>query len=264
MINDSPTRQDLAATTGRRIDIQDPVTFFGPVEFTELRETPIQRVPLSNATPSVLNLERLVFENTSPVLVTNFIDGQEGQYFIALGDGNTVVVNNANIVTSSGSNTTLANGNVYAFVLVNGQWREQGGAPVPNLGPLNTVLSSAVTLTTSGTWTTILSLTLTPGSWLVHSISCFTDSHSGEVLYGVRIHDTTNNTTLLSGQMFAHNKVPNTDTVSIGGIVSIAGTATVALQAITDTGGSVVQVQAQTPNFASGNTATILSAIRVA
>ena len=260
MINN--IRQSLELMTGMPLRIVDPVEFAGPVKFEELSETPLEFCKLFDTSPTVLNLERIKFQNPTPVTVTNFDDGQEGQYIIVVGDGQTIIDHGTNIFNTAGADITLANGRVYAYVKVEDVWREQGGTPTPNLAFASQALAANVTLINASTWYTALSVSLGAGTWLVNAHATFQGNHNGEVLYGARITDGTIH--YASGQTFAHNKNPNTDTMALTCIISLASTTTISLQGITDTGGSVVTVRAQTNSFPSGNTATVLTALRIA
>jgi len=79
--------------------------------------------PKGVTTPSVKNVRCWVCQNTAPVTITDFLDGQEGQTLKVLGDGNSSVQNGPNIVTASGAVALMAN-KVYTFTLFNGVWYE--------------------------------------------------------------------------------------------------------------------------------------------
>lgn len=257
----SPVRQELSSVTGQALRIADPVEFQGPVKFEELSETPLEFTKLGDTSPTVLNLERIKFQNTSGVTVTNFDNGQEGQYIIVVGDGQTTLQHGTNIFNTSGANITLTNNRVYAYVRVQGVWREQGGTPVPTLSFASSALSANVTLVTAGTWYDGLSVSLAAGTWLVNSMVSFSTTHSSDILCGARITDKTNH--FASTQQFLHNKNPNAGSLALSCLISLASTTTIFMQGITDVSGSVALLRAQTPNYASGNTATTLTAVRI-
>lgn len=117
-------RNELSTPTGNQLRIADPVRFEGVIEFAELPEQPILRVEKAELTPDVLNVTRLAFSNTVTTIITNFLSPQEGQHIILLGDGNTEVANNSNIVNHSASNTKLDNGVAYSYVYMLGKWRQ--------------------------------------------------------------------------------------------------------------------------------------------
>lgn len=76
--------------------------------------------------PSVKNVERIRAINESPVTIENFVDGQEGQHLLVLGDGFTTVQNNSRIITNNGADVLLDVNKVYTFVRYNNKWYEQG------------------------------------------------------------------------------------------------------------------------------------------
>ena len=257
----SPVRQELSSVTGQVIRIADSVEFQGPVKFEELSETPLEFTKTGDTTPTVLNLERIKFQNTSPVTVTNFDNGREGQYIIVVGDGQTIVQHGTNIFNTAGANITLINNRVYAYVRVQGVWREQGGTPVPTLAFTSATRTSNVTLINSGVWYDVFSLSLAAGVWLLNTSVQFQHTTNGEVLYGLRISDGTNH--FASGQKFAHNKNPNSGILNLTSLITLASTTTVLTQAITDTGGSSVTVRAATSLYPSGDTASQINAVRI-
>src|SRR5436190_7162545 len=89
---------------------------------------------LLDPTPSVENVSRLKFRNTTAVLVTDFERGQEGQALDILGDGFTTVENNDRIVTSDAADLLLKEGVTYRFVhfsptkrYLDGAWHQSAG-----------------------------------------------------------------------------------------------------------------------------------------
>lgn len=78
----------------------------------------------ADATPSIKQIEKLVFKNTGAVLVTHFKDAQPGQEITILGDGFTTIQNNAKLVTNTGADKLLVAGKVYRFTNFNGVWHE--------------------------------------------------------------------------------------------------------------------------------------------
>jgi hypothetical protein len=82
-----------------------------------------------DTTPSVLNVEKLQFRNTSPVTVVAFDDGKVGQSIEVYGDGQTTVANNAKILRATGITSLLPSGSVSTFTkLEDGVWHEHSGA----------------------------------------------------------------------------------------------------------------------------------------
>jgi len=261
-ILDSPLRRELGQLTGRPLRIVDNVEFASPVKFEELSEAPLQLIPTNSTTPSVLNLLRFKFQNTVPITVTNFIGGQEGQHIMVIGDGNTTITHGTQIFNTSGANLLLVDNRVYSYLFAQGAWREQGGAPVPNLSFSSAALTAITTLINSGTWYDSVSLSLSAGTWLVNAHATFQSTHSNDVLYGLRLSNGTNH--FASTQRFAHNKSPNVSNLALTSLIPLISTTTIRLQGITDVGGSAVTMRAATSLYPSGNTATIISAVRVA
>lgn len=69
--------------------------------------------------------DRVFFQNTGPLTVTNFVGGQPGQVLHILGDGNTTLQNNITIKTATGVDELLQNGTYYSFLLDdNDVWHE--------------------------------------------------------------------------------------------------------------------------------------------
>src|SRR6267378_7619494 len=91
-----------------------PTQFEGPTKFTTLPTQTVDKIKKNATTPNVLNLERLVTNNTIATTVTDFPGGADGQKLsILANDANTTIANNAKIVTNTGANKLLANGKVY-------------------------------------------------------------------------------------------------------------------------------------------------------
>lgn len=91
-------------------------------------EKKFERNSKADTTPSVLNVEKLIFKNTGAVLVTKFDNGQPNQEISILGDGFTTIQNNANIQTAAGVNTLLVVGLVYRYTYFAGKWHEDAGS----------------------------------------------------------------------------------------------------------------------------------------
>jgi hypothetical protein len=106
-----------------RITIPNEVHFENVVTFEQLVENPVLAAPVADATPSVLNTTRIKLTNTSPVTITNFREGQEGQTIYLIGDGQTSVAHNTDIKTHTGSTILLEIDKVYIF-LKDGAWKE--------------------------------------------------------------------------------------------------------------------------------------------
>lgn len=77
-----------------------------------------------DTTPSVLNINFLILSAyDSATTITDFDDGLSGQDLYLLGDTDVTIANNANIVTNTGANKTLAQ-LIYHFKNYNGVWYE--------------------------------------------------------------------------------------------------------------------------------------------
>lgn len=130
--------------------VTNPVEFQERVSFLQLPETPLS--PAVGATPSVLNNTKIVFSNSSPTDVTNLREAQEGQTVFLIGDGNTTLKNNANLVL--GADLLLQNNKVTILTFRNGAWYpQQSNTPtvtLPHLtislpcGELHTQTSNSV------------------------------------------------------------------------------------------------------------------------
>lgn len=84
----------------------------------------VGKFAVGDTTPSVKNVRCWICQNTGPVDITNFDDGQEGQTLKILGDGHSSVdPASGKIVTASGAVALMAN-KVYTFTLFNGVWYE--------------------------------------------------------------------------------------------------------------------------------------------
>lgn len=94
------------------------------VQFAELPEQPVEKVPVGVTSVRVLNRTRFQFFNTMKTIIVNFLDGQEGQEIILLGEGYTEVANNANIVNHSASDVKLTNGAAHKWCYMAGKWRQ--------------------------------------------------------------------------------------------------------------------------------------------
>lgn len=259
-MNNSPVRQELSSVTGQVIRIADSVEFQGPVKFEELSETPLEFTKTGDTTPTVLNLERIKFQNTSPVTVTNFDNGREGQYIVVVGDGQTIIQHGTNIFNTAGVDITLANGRVYAYVRVQGVWREQGGTPSISLSSLTAARASDLALTTSNVWVDAVTLSLTAGTWLINAHSTVRNTLGFVVIYAARISVTTPRA---STQITTPAAADANGSMSLTCLVTIASTTNAILQIITNTGDPANLLKATTNISGSGNNATQVTALRI-
>lgn len=119
-------RSDVVGTGLERIESEQVIN--AQETRNALAKQFIRKAKIGDTTPSVLNVERLEFRNSSALLVTAFDDGQEGQKIEVLGDGNTTVENNAKIVTAGGADLLLDEGAVYGFTRYSdGKWHQSAG-----------------------------------------------------------------------------------------------------------------------------------------
>lgn len=79
---------------------------------------------MDNTTPSVSNLNVLVFVNTAPVTITNFLRGAFFQTIRLVGDGFTTVDHNATIKTNTAAPKLLSADKIYVFTNVDEVWIE--------------------------------------------------------------------------------------------------------------------------------------------
>lgn len=117
-------RDRLAVPSGDVLSFADPINFLATVTYAQIAEQPIETVATGSTTVNVLNITRLVFENTVATTVTNFIGGQEGQELKILGDGYTTLQHGTNIFTNTAANKLLATNKVYTFTKFSSGWVE--------------------------------------------------------------------------------------------------------------------------------------------
>lgn len=96
-----------------RIVFNREVHFEDMVSRNVLEKRNIHR--LLEATPNVLNREFFECANSSPITVTDFLNGSPGQRLYILGDGNTTIEHGTFIFTSTGLDKLLAQFKVYCF-----------------------------------------------------------------------------------------------------------------------------------------------------
>jgi len=92
------------------------------VTFQQLPERPIRDVDDGATTVNVLNIERVRFANTNPTTVTDFLDGQEGQEIVLLGDGQTTIDHGTQIKNSTGADRLLSADRIYYYVRFDNVW----------------------------------------------------------------------------------------------------------------------------------------------
>lgn len=82
---------------------------------------------IGNVVHNVKDLEHIVLSHTAATVVTNFLNGRDGQPLQVLStNGNATIANNANIVTNTGANKLLTANLVYRFHFYKstGKWHE--------------------------------------------------------------------------------------------------------------------------------------------
>lgn len=102
----------------------DDHIFTGIIRFFKL---PVQfkgLLKIGSVTPIITDAETWIAQNTGPITITNLLGGYDGQQVRILGDGQTTMANNANIVTNTGANKLLASNKFYRFTLHNKVWYE--------------------------------------------------------------------------------------------------------------------------------------------
>ena len=101
---------------------------------------------MRGATPSVKNINVFKCQNTAPVTITNFVDGQPAQQIWILGDGLATVQHGTRIITSSLADKLLEDEILYIFVYIDGIWHELSGSGSSATGGLvrqDTVVTTA-------------------------------------------------------------------------------------------------------------------------
>jgi len=95
-----------------------------PATHLVLDKSFVRKLKKSDTTPSVLNTELCIAQNTGAVTVTDFLEGAEGQHLYILGDGFTTVADNTKIFTNTGANKLLATELFYHFIRFGSVWVE--------------------------------------------------------------------------------------------------------------------------------------------
>ena len=80
----------------------------------------IGKIPVGVVQPKVTNVEFWQTQNTGAVLITNFLDGQDGQSLYLLGDGFTSL--DYTTMDVGIANLLLTNGLIYHLVRMNDRW----------------------------------------------------------------------------------------------------------------------------------------------
>lgn len=133
--------------------------------------------------------------------------------------------------------------------------------PNVSLTSSSSFISSNVNLSTSA-WTTVTSLSLAAGTWLVTATATITRGASGVRTFSARIASST--TTYASSSQGLATVSGNTANITCTGIVTIASTTTVNMQATTNTTGSPVDYAAAVDPIMGSTGASGLVAVRLA
>lgn len=111
------------------IQVPGQIQVEGPAKPLILPTDFVGNIKVADTTPSVKNAVTWIAQNTSPLVITQFDDGQDGQVLYILGDGFTTVADNANIKNNNGNDTLLEPGAVYTYKRMVGVWYQlQGNA----------------------------------------------------------------------------------------------------------------------------------------
>ena len=114
--------EELSSQSAEQLKIAREVEFMYGVVFQQLPERPIRDVDDGATEVNVLNIERVRFANTAPTTVTDFLDGQEGQEIVLLGDGQTTIDHGTQIKNSTGIDRLLSADKIYYYVRFNNVW----------------------------------------------------------------------------------------------------------------------------------------------
>lgn len=102
--------------------IEEEQIFEQPVTFNALPKVYVGKLKKGSTTPSVKDVQQWMAVNTVPVTITNFVNGQDGQELLLLGDGQTTLTHGTNIMLAGGVNLLLAVNKVYHLVRFNNKW----------------------------------------------------------------------------------------------------------------------------------------------
>lgn len=124
----------------------EEVIFDNVVTYNVLPKTPVDKFKPADTTPSVLNINLWIANNSGAVTITQFDDGADGQRIVILGDGFTSVANNAKIKTSTGAAKLLAANSIYRFTYILNVWYEDVDLQAtPASGEANTSSNDGLT-----------------------------------------------------------------------------------------------------------------------
>lgn len=127
------------------------------------------------------------------------------------------------------------------------------------------VLAAPVSMTADNTWTDAVALSLAAGTWLLTGQITMHRQVTAATTFMARISDGSNH--YASGQQYQASQVNNNGTtITMSRVVTLASAATIRLQGLCTSGASSTdnRIIAQLSANASGNTATILTAAKMA
>lgn len=127
------------------------------------------------------------------------------------------------------------------------------------------VLAAPVSLTADNTWTDAVTLSLAAGTWLLTGQITMQRHVTTATTFMARISDGT--THYASGQQYqASRATDNGTTITLTRVITLASAATIRLQGLCTSGANSTdnRIIAQLSANASGDTATILTAMRIA
>jgi len=107
-----------------RSRVEGEIFFDASPSFNALDKRSWGYIKKTSTLPSVKNCEHWITQNTAPITVTDFSDGQPGQHLYILGDGQTTLQNGAKISMFGGANLLLASGKLYHLVRLNNVWNQ--------------------------------------------------------------------------------------------------------------------------------------------
>jgi len=123
-------------------------------------------------------------------------------------------------------------------------------------------LATDVTMTATNTWYTGASVSLTAGTWLINAHITLNRAATTAQQYQTRIHDTTNNISYASSQQYQASVSNAPVSMALTAIITIAGSASLAIQAASSTSTNNL-IKAATLANSSGNNATQITAIKL-
>lgn len=135
----------------------------------------------------------------------------------------------------------------------------------PAITTTEAVLTAPVSLTANNTWTDAVTMSLAAGTWMLTGQITMQRQVTTVVTFCGRISD--NTTTWASGQQRQLSSATNNaTTITLHRVVTLGSTTTVRLQGLCDSGASGTdnRIINEITAGASGDTATILTAMRIA